>query len=433
MAQAQMINLGGTSSPESYEKQQAINRQQQLAQLLMQQGTQQPTGQMVSGRYVAPSFFQYAAPLFQMYAGKSLAKEGDKAMADLLREQSQRQQKIGTEFFESISPSQQTQMAGPYGIGVGPEGRDIPMPIAGVPDFKNAVALAADPNAPAYVKNYVNEILKPRTFKEGETFQVPSFAGGQISFNQMGGGGMALPESLKYAIAVGRLPRDPSTWTKDQADYAKSLVESKAGASANKFDFSNLLGKSGAAQIGEMLKDSKVTALGAIQQADAANRIISALDTGKVIVGPSANARLTVAQVSQLLGAGGENQDEMLRNSRTVIQGLAQLTLQGRKQMRGEGAITESESKLAERAQGGDINFTAGELRQLAEAARRSAKFAYQQHEGMINTLQADPQNRALVPYYQVQANPSIFEPQSSKPRAQSENQRKADAIIKGQ
>jgi hypothetical protein len=184
MAQAQMLNLAGNLPPEILQQQQALNRQQQMAQLLMQQGMNQPQGQMVSGRYVAPSFFQYAAPLAQTYAGMRLAEKGDKALADLLRQQSERQQKVGQEFFEAVSPSQQTEMAGPYGKGVGEGGRDIPMPIAGVPDFKQAVALASDPNAPAWAKNYINELLKPRTFKEGETFQMPSLAGSQVSFNQ---------------------------------------------------------------------------------------------------------------------------------------------------------------------------------------------------------------------------------------------------------
>jgi hypothetical protein len=68
----------GTLPPELFEQQQQLNRQQQMAQMLMQQGTQQPQGQMVSGRYVAPSFFQYAAPLAQMYAGTRMAEQGDK-------------------------------------------------------------------------------------------------------------------------------------------------------------------------------------------------------------------------------------------------------------------------------------------------------------------------------------------------------------------
>jgi hypothetical protein len=83
--QLPMINVGGNVPPEILQQQQALNRQQQMAQLLMQQGQQMPSGQMVSGRYVAPSFFQYAAPLAQMYAGTRLAEKGDKAQADLAK------------------------------------------------------------------------------------------------------------------------------------------------------------------------------------------------------------------------------------------------------------------------------------------------------------------------------------------------------------
>ena len=84
-----MINVSGGLPPEIQQQQQALNRQQQMAQLLMQQGQTMPSGQMVSGRFVAPSFFQYAAPLFQTYAGKSLARESDKealALAKKIRE-----------------------------------------------------------------------------------------------------------------------------------------------------------------------------------------------------------------------------------------------------------------------------------------------------------------------------------------------------------
>jgi hypothetical protein len=85
MAQPQTLNLAGNLPPEILQQQQALNRQQQMAQLLMQQGQQMPSGQMVSGRYVAPSFFQYAAPLLQTYAGMRLAEKGDKASADLAK------------------------------------------------------------------------------------------------------------------------------------------------------------------------------------------------------------------------------------------------------------------------------------------------------------------------------------------------------------
>jgi hypothetical protein len=98
--QAQMLNLGGNIPPEILQQQQALNRQQQMAQLLMQQGQSMPSGQMVSGRYVAPSFFQYAAPLFQTYAGTRLAEKGDKAALDLATKLRETQSKEIEQFGE---------------------------------------------------------------------------------------------------------------------------------------------------------------------------------------------------------------------------------------------------------------------------------------------------------------------------------------------
>jgi len=98
--QMPMINVGGNLPPEILQQQQALNRQQQMAQLLMQQGQSMPSGQMVSGRYVAPSFFQYAAPLFQAYTGTKLAEKGEKAALDLAAKLRETQSKEIEQFGE---------------------------------------------------------------------------------------------------------------------------------------------------------------------------------------------------------------------------------------------------------------------------------------------------------------------------------------------
>jgi hypothetical protein len=171
-----------------------------------------------------------------------------------------------------------------------------------------------------------------------------------------------------------------------------------------------------------MLVASKTATSGAIQQADAANRIIQSLDTNKIFTGAGANQKLQMAQIGQMLGVTGNRTEEIVANTRQAIQGLAQLTLQGRKQMRGEGAITESEGALAQRAMSGDVSLTAGELRILANAAKRSAKFTYDQHQSMMSALAKDSPNS--VPYYQLEVNPSIFGESTSDVRA------RADQII---
>jgi hypothetical protein len=121
MAQ-QMLNLGGNLPPEILQQQQALNRQQQMAQLLMQQGQSMPSGQMVSGRYVAPSFAQYLAPLAQMYVGKSLATEGDKAQADLAKALRQQYASESQQYQDLLRGKEATfEQAGPT-----PTGGNIP-------------------------------------------------------------------------------------------------------------------------------------------------------------------------------------------------------------------------------------------------------------------------------------------------------------------
>ena len=78
-----MLNLAGNLPMEDQLAQQQINRQQQMAQLLMQQGQQQPQGQMISGHYVAPNFFQYLTPLANTYVGMKKQEQGDTEMAKL--------------------------------------------------------------------------------------------------------------------------------------------------------------------------------------------------------------------------------------------------------------------------------------------------------------------------------------------------------------
>jgi hypothetical protein len=77
-------------SPEEYAQQQALTRQQQMATLLMQQGTQQPQGQMVSGRYVPTSFFQNLVPLANIAASKYVGQKADTEQAKLAGQLRQR-------------------------------------------------------------------------------------------------------------------------------------------------------------------------------------------------------------------------------------------------------------------------------------------------------------------------------------------------------
>lgn len=198
--------------------------------------------------------------------------------------------------------------------------------------------------------------------------------------------------------------------------------QKRAGATniSNKIDAK--MGEGIAAQVGPMLKESYTAANGAAQQVDAAGRIIKAVDSGKIIAGPFAGTRMTIAQLGQLVGVSGKNDAETIARSRDVIRGLAEMTLQGRKQMTGQGAITESEGLLAEKANSGRVeDLTPAEIRQLAQSSARAAKWIYEQHGQNLNNLSSDPSTAGLAKFYKPLPMPA-FNFESAAPAADIDN-----------
>jgi len=198
-----MLNLGGNLSPEQQIEQQQIARQQRMAELLMQQGQQTPQGQMVSGRYVAPNFFQYAAPLLQGYLGKKeLGKVEDRQldMAKRLREQGvqETQRLMNLIGGRTATPEQVTEMAGPYTD-------NVPMPTAYMaaqpaieanPRLAYAEALnMQSPQARALLPQIATE-----AFKKPEAFTLPE---GSIRFQTMPDG------TVRQVATGGEKPRAP--------------------------------------------------------------------------------------------------------------------------------------------------------------------------------------------------------------------------------
>lgn len=211
-----------------------------------------------------------------------------------------------------------------------------------------------------------------------------------------------------FVVVNGQIVPNPA--------YQKFVMDkAHAGATRTNVQVNNKMGESLAGQIGPMMKDSQAAADAAVKQAQAADVIDRALDSGQVITGPAANARLTVAQWADTLGFGGADRKAKLENTRSALQGLAQLTLQGRQQMRGQGAITESESKLAERAISGDLSMTPAELRVLSNAARRAAQHSYSEHERKVQAIAQNPDYAALVPFYNVPQMPAAQQQQQQR------------------
>jgi hypothetical protein len=336
-------NLMGDIPVDLQPQMQDISQQQKMAQMLMQQAFQQPQGQMISGRYVAPGLLQQLQPLFAAY--------------------------VGNKGMESAQQKQLELAKAVRELG-GQEVKDI------MQTYKTDPGLAAEKAINA---------------------QTPQ--------------GKALAAQLSKA-AIPETPADIRKYEYAQQNPAFAQYEmgmKRAGAPS----VSVTMDKGLAAQVGPMMKESKEKTIGAVKEIDAANQVIGAIDSNKMFTGPLANQRLSAAQIGSTLGVGGKDVTEKINNTRQAIQGLAEITLQGRQEMRGQGAITESEGKLAERAKSGDISLTPGELKQLAGAAKRAGEYTFNQHQTQLQAMSQNPETKQLIPYYNVGMMPERQVPQA--------------------
>jgi hypothetical protein len=165
----------GTLTPEQMLQQQQILRQQKMAEMLMQQGMQQPQGQMISGHYVKPSIFQNLAGLANTYVGQQGIKEAEQAQIDLAKAIRGQEGVALADYMSQLQgkpavPNKVTEMAGPYT-------KNVPMPtatMAGTPATEGNPMLAnmnalQNPNSPAFLRQFaMSEIVKKPKWEKAE-------------------------------------------------------------------------------------------------------------------------------------------------------------------------------------------------------------------------------------------------------------------------
>jgi hypothetical protein len=188
-----------------------------------------------------------------------------------------------------------------------------------------------------------------------------------------------------------------------RATYESAIVKATShqpGTSVNLPKIELKMGESVAGQIGPMAKDSKVQVGGAVTMWDAASRIEKALESGKVTSGPLASKVQTVKQLVQTVAGGN---DESIRQTQQVIRGLSKMAVEARKQLAGQGQVTESEARAVEKADGGNIDdLTTGELGDLVKLTKRAAHMTAKSHQELINEMEASDATRGSAPFYRV-------------------------------
>lgn len=233
-----MADQFGTLSPEDYAQQQQINRQQKMAEMLMSQN-QQPQGQMVSGRYVAPSFFQNLQPIANMLTGAYMAKQGDtqqQQLAEAIRgkQQQQVQGYLGAmQGTPAVMPSIQRDDMG----NVMP-----PVEKASGPNLAEAFKYATNPYAPAPLQAAGYAMLKPEKLAAGESMYTPNFATNKFTPTISNPKEvLATGNNLEAADLLG-FPRDPSKWTPEMRQAINNQVTIDANRRATKIHLGGVSG-----------------------------------------------------------------------------------------------------------------------------------------------------------------------------------------------
>jgi len=138
--------------PDLLAAQQQLNRQQKMAEMLMAQN-QQPQGQMISGRYVAPAWTQQLAPMVNQLTGAYMANKGDEranALAQQLRQGRQSEQQAIMEAINKGDPKAALALATGSQYGAGKE-------------FVPALMTSVIPKTPEKVAEY--NVAKQEGFK----------------------------------------------------------------------------------------------------------------------------------------------------------------------------------------------------------------------------------------------------------------------------
>lgn len=404
---------------------------------------QNPQGQMVGGRYIAPNALQYLASALRAAGGMAgeqmeteqvnkLTKERQTAIADALRNFGQQAQ--GTpgnapgDGMGPVLPAQAPDMMGAYqSLLNAPDAGLRQMGTQGMTSLAQQQAEAARKSQDQ--QRILGILQRSKTPQEALAAGVPigvakdyyesrNWGRDKVQWKDVGG-------QLIPVTEYGETPQGVAPVAKTGNPFSDLLVRDASGQlvpNAPLVGVKTGLAREGAAKtnvnvnmpdkkfyeglgtaVSGQIENAHGQAVAAAKTLENANMIAASL--GKAIVGPLANQRVTLAQIGQSLGVGGADTREILQNTRAVVQGLARQELAAAGQMKGQGQITESERAILRKAESGQINeMTRPELETFIGAIRKTARGRIAAHEKNMQRLRRDPQSQTIVDYLDVQA-----------------------------
>ena len=431
-----------------------IQRRQMLAEALLQQSAVPINPQRMSGRFMsAVSPIEGIAKLAEAYIGTQERKKAETDMQSLAQNRTKRliDMLMGT---TPQQPGQDSPMGPPYGDeGVSTQDRysaafrapgrsalevDLVNEPMGVTARKTTVrppqeqaggalpdglrSMAAQWLAAGVPPDSVMQMMMGLQLDEYKRNTTPlTLSEGQIVYDPVtknpiirGPQKYRAPlfvESGAGTDAQGRPLEVRKIYNQDtnRAEDIPGVAPVTKGPLATSTATANIAGKSVLTGLGDaaakMIESVNAAAQGAPKAIDTVHTIRRALDTNKVSSGPGTTLGMSLKQIAQSMGYGVDQ--DALNKTREVITGLAELTLSSRKELQGQGQITEKETALLERARSGDIDrLSNGEIRVILDTVEKTQRYWLKRNREVLEQAKKNPAAAEALPYLEVKEPP---------------------------
>lgn len=335
-----------------------IERNRALATALMQGGQQQPKGEMISGRYVAPSFAQNLNPLLQTAAGLYGQSRADTQQTELAK----------------TAQARQAEILRAYGQATTPEEK---------------FAIGTNTYAPAALQAATWDKLKTQKIGADETLLEGGVGGYTTSFT----GPSSLPPDVKYAASVLGLPKDQSKWTPQDRAAIENKVLEKANATASRTIIPNFLEKTFGGEVATLqakkFNDLQTTAENAPVAIAKTQQLRKIVDNGQFFSGKTANVQQDMAMFADAVGLGGKDTVQKAANTQSLITGAADATLNAISTSglgSGQG-FTDKDREFLQDAKSFRITMNKENIKRVLDLSEKANMYAISRYNDRIKTV----------------------------------------------
>jgi hypothetical protein len=155
-----------------------------------------------------------------------------------------------------------------------------------------------------------------------------------------------------------------------------------------------------ASDAAKALGASRDTAKASVTTLQALDRMDKALDAG-ALSGPTSRFQSYGLRLGQIAGVGGKDAAETLAKTRELLQGAAQLNVDSAKALAGQGAVSNFEREMLEKAAGGGVeDMSQPEIKAVIRVLKKANRQRIKQHGDSLKNV--DPKFSPFIPFYEV-------------------------------